>query len=748
MSDQVGDFLHKAEAVVNPPDLPAPEQVEAQPKVPFQSALKLTADQERTMIDHAFKRFRTLQTELGRDVTIQPNWWTNQPSQSGNMALASQGLLPSETFLGKRCRFDAMFNNDVSWRPWTTPQPNIFMSSNLSVPLVRRIARQMIARAKNSFFGAEPWFNVDPAPVPEFDPVNDADRADAIEKFTRFKLRESGSKADKEEAISAALILGECAVKTSYVVRDQIFNFEARVLVDVEGQPVRASDGNHITEGEEFVDSVDELGQASRVLKRDGATPEPLAPIWQNVPLNRRQVLFEGARSEVIYYKDFLMPITATDVQSADTVIHCYDKPVMAFVDLLVKRGMVGDDTEARMEGGRKLVACVKALSNNSPQPKAAVTQSARPGEYFNTPPSTETGGPVAEFLEFYLWFDANGDGIAENIMLICDRNTQAPIYYEHVANVTTDGLRPIEIVRINPVAGRWYGKGVCELFEPYQTIVDLQVNRWNYNNAASGRIVLTKPSQTLEGEGQPGFSMDFGKAYTARPTANLEDIVKVVYLSDIKFSEIQTMLQFWLQLCMNESGVSNANDDQAAGMQSAKLATGVLEVAKSGDELFKPLVADLQPCIERVVNREIDVTLANINPQEAYDYLEGNDQKIGLITPDEVRGLKYKCVITLSTHRTEEKIRVSTQVVALIEKFYTLLPMVQQYVAPEIRKQIRALDPTVDVDTVIVALPVQQTAAPGGGAEGGGTPFEAQLGQQDNQMEGVSAPGGTMAAA
>ena len=65
----------------------------------------------------------------------------------------------------------------------------------------------------------------------------------------------------------------------------------------------------------------------------------------------------------------------------------------------------------------------------------------------------------MAEFVEFYLWFDANNDGVAENIMLIADRTTRSPVFYDHVANVTTDGLRPIEIVRINPVEGRWYGQ-------------------------------------------------------------------------------------------------------------------------------------------------------------------------------------------------------------------------------------------------------------------------------------------------
>jgi hypothetical protein len=750
MPAQVEDFLQKAQQVVSPADAPPPQQNE--PRVPFQTALRLDAAQEKRLIDHAFTRLTTLNSELGRDQTLAPNWWQNQTG--GSNALASQGLLPSDTFLGKRSRYDATFLNDVSWRPFTYGPDSIFNSSNLATPVVRRVCRQMIARAKNSFFGSEPWFSVDPAPVPEFDPQNDAERADRIEKFCRFKLREADSKDDKGRAISRALILGECAVKTSYVVRDQMFNVEARVLHSVEGEPLRAADGNHITEADAFVDAEDGTGR--RVLARDKITEEPLAPIWQNVPLNRRQVLFEGAKSEPIYFKDFLCPLTATDVQEADCVVHLYDKPVMAFVDLVVKRGMVGDDVDGRMDAARKMVALVKDLSNNSPQPKAAVNQGVRPNDGYASPPSVETGGPIAEFAEFYLWYDANGDGVAENIMLICDRNTRAPIFYDHVANVTTDGLRPIEIVRINPVEGRWYGMGIMELFDSYQVTIDLLVNRWNFSQSSAGRVILWTPNNTLEGDLDPNLKMNFGGTYTKKQGMKKEDVVEVVYINDLKFDQIQTMFQFFLQLLMNESGVSSANDDQAAGMQSAKLATGILEVTKSGDELFRPVIMDLKGPLERILNREIDVILANMNPQEVYDYLEGDTRGIDTLTPDDVRGLKFKTNITLTTDRNQEKLQVAAAASALVEKFYMLPPEIQMRVAGFYKAQLRSLDPTCEVDSVIVAMPPMMGAPQG---EGGGTgvklgvmgdntQFSTQLGQKTSQQEGVSAPGGTPKAA
>lgn len=747
--DDVQNFISEAQKVVNPENAPIPMDA---PKVPFQSALKLTGEQEKRMLEHAFKRFHELSNDIGRDQTMQPQWWMNQTAAANSSFLASQGLQPSETFLGKRSRYDATFLNDFSWRPYTMGPDNIFLSSNIPVPLVRRICRQMIAKAINGFFGTDPWFSIDPAPVPEYDPQNDAERADRIEKFCRFKLKESNSKDDKERAIKRALVLGECAVKTTYVVRDQMFNVEARVLHGIDGNPVRGADGNFFTEDDMGSVRDAEDGTGRKVFARDGLTEAPLAPVFQEIPLNRRQVLFEGARSEVIYFKDILIPLTAPDVQQADTVVHCYDKPVMEFVDLVVKRGMVGDDADSRLGAAQKMVALVKQLSNNDPKPKSAANQQLRPNDNFQAPPSVETGGPIAEFCEFYLWFDANGDGVAENIMLIADKNTQAPIFYDHVANVTTDGLRPIEIVRINPVEGRWYGLGIFELFESYQTIVDLLVNRWNFSCSNSGYITFWTPTKTQEGDRDPNLKINNGGTYTCKPNEDPEKVLHRVYLTDTKFSDVKEMIEFFLQLCLNESGVSTANDGKMAGLASDELATGIMENVKSGDELFRPIMADLKGPLERLLNREIDVTLANLNPEEVYSYLEGNDMGIAKLTPDDVRGLKFKTTITLTTVRNQEKLQMCTAVVGLVNQFYSQTPFVQMRTAQFFKIQIRTLDPSCDVDTLIVPLSpleVMPGGAEGGGApeqQGGGTPFEAQLKQKNNQQPGVSAPGGTMA--
>lgn len=680
---------------------PAPAQDLSQPLVPFQTALKLTRDQEKKMLDHAFQRLQEMDREMGREQTLQPTWWTNlQPQNS--QALAAQGFNASATHLGKRSRFDATYENDVSWRPWTMGVQNIFMDSNLVVPLSRRITRQMVAKAQDAFFGTDNWFSVEPTPGTAATP--NGGLAVEVEKFLQFKLKEAGAKENHRDAIKRALILGECAVKTTYKVRDQIFNTEAVVLHDIDGNQVTDSKGNTIAQGDPTQEADDGLGNKVQVLSRDPQTVIPEMPIWQKTDLSRRQVLFEGAVSEPIYYKDFLCPLTAKNVQEADCVCHLYDKNIMEFVDMAVKRGMVDNDTPARQQTAQKMTVLLQTLQENTSAPKSAEQMAIRPNEA-NTEIQNgpNSAGPQALFVEFYMWYDANGDGVAENIMIIADRTTQAPVYYDHVANVTTDGLRPINIVRVNPIAGRWYGMGCIELFESYQTVTDLLVNRWNFSQAASGRVTFWRPSNTQEGDAMPNLTLNWGRTYTLKPGVPKEETLEVVYLNDTKFDHIHEMIQFFMQLAMNESGVTNANDDQAAGMQSAKLATGILEVRKSGDQLFETFISDLTDPLEKILTTECDVTLANINAEEAFTYLVGDKMQIGTLTPDDVRGLKYKCSIDLTTHKNQQVLQQSAQASQLVQEFYALSPNVQAKVASFYRDQVRALCPKCDPEAIIV---------------------------------------------
>ena len=148
-------------------------------------------------------------------------------------------------------------------------------------------------------------------------------------------------------------------------------------------------------------------------------------------------------------------------------------------------------------------------------------------------------------------------------------------------------------------------------------------------------------------------------------------------------------------------------------------------------------------------MNREVAVTLANMNPEEVFTYLDGDSMGIDKLTPDDVRGLRFNVTVELSADKNAQIIQQSAQAWALVEKFYSLPPEIQIRVAPFARAQLRALDPRCDPEVTIVPMgmmPGQPTSPPnpkaaGAAGEpmpGASTPFSAQLSQ-------VAKPAGTV---
>ena len=77
-----------------------------------------------------------------------------------------------------------------------------------------------------------------------------------------------------------------------------------------------------------------------------------------------------------------------------------------------------------------------------------------------------------------------------------------------------------------------------------------------------------------------------------------MADAIAVFYIDHNKFENLTQEIEFTMQTAMNESGVHHANDAQAAGMDSAKLATGVRNIEKSGQELFAMPISEIETCL------------------------------------------------------------------------------------------------------------------------------------------------------
>lgn len=693
------------------------------PIMPFETSYVLNRDQEEELCAHAMQRLETLELETGRDICAGGDWWKvdgmTLPDPEGNRT-------PETTWMGKRLLYDKTFKNEIDWRPRLLG--GIFAESNLVVPVARRICRQMIARAVNYFFGTSPWFSIYPVGL------MDRERADKADRYTKWKMDQAKLQRTEEQAIERAFIVGEAVAKSSWSQRDQYYQTKATVLVDPLGNDILGADGDYIFEDDLWVlDSQTDPETGSvivselEVLKRDGQTPKPAALIWETKIITRRIIHYRGPEAKVINFMDFLCPLEAESIQKADVVVHLYDLPLMDLADQWNRSIGLGSSAAERQRERIKAVNLLRRLSSHgregaTAQNSDAVDSSTSQGF------SDQRRDPLVHIAEFHIRYDANGDGLLEDVVLILDRDTRTPIFYDYTANITPDGLRPFSVVRVNEIQGRWYGMGAMEMFNPSQQTIDLMMNRKNHGNSRAARVDFWKPENTVEGSVSPTLEVNWGGTYTPKGDKTAKDCLESVYLENSTGDDLMEILEFFMQLMMNESGIANANDGNVAGMDSTKLATGIRNIEKSGQELFSLFLGHLEPGVSDLLAKMFRLLMANLDRVEVYRYFEDGEGGEGSgdlreINPGEIANLELDTQVLLSRYRGEQVIESNARIIELVEKFDSFTYERQVTIAPTFIQMAKQLQCP---DAEKLFIPIQQVPPQGAPLNGPGMAADA----------------------
>ena len=711
----------------------------------FPTPLSLTYEQERRMVDHAEKRIKALEKQLGRDVTSHANWYGEGENQTIKQAAGS--------FMGKRQLYEMTFHNQVEWRAQLIG--GIFADSNLTVPLSRRIAQQQISRAVNYFMGTDPWFAAYPVGK------SDEPMAGIVDKFCKFKAQQSDLKGTFTASIEGAIIRGETVTKTIYKQDWTQYQKEAEIAIDPNGDPYVAADADYIyptdrwimvadgmqAEPSEMTDPVESEAPSvgasmpvrAFVLERDGQTqlpygvPSPDAFKFERRVVSRKQVKYRGGESTPIYYKDFLAPLDAPSLDAADLCAHLYDLPAIDIASLYVS-ALQSEEGETTREQASKIFESLQELTRLDEKHRSFKNQE-RPelGESPGDPTSSSTSGemddgfdeyaqsgePMLEIAEIYMHFDANEDGVQEDIVMMLDVKNKRPLFYDYVANRTPDGRRPLDVTRVNRVEGRWHGIGTMEVFQPLQEVVDLLTNRWNLSQSRSGSVVFWNPELTLEGEENPHLDLNGGETYTPKGNIDPEQILRVIPLNDIRGREIYKEIEFFMQVAINMSGVSHVNDAAMLGMDTAKLATGVKNIERSGQELFSIYLSQLQDGLEKMLKRFCIYTLAYMEEREVFIYTEDQNAAMLEFSPEDIDSqIDMDVRLEMTRYKNEQELVQAQQATQKVVEFYSLPVELQQRTAQLYRQMLKAMQ-VAHVDEII-APGFQIPPAPTGGAQGG----------------------------
>lgn len=693
------------------------------PIMPFPTSFRLTREQEKEIVDFAMTRKEELETESGREAC-------GGDFLTGVSGIASPDPLgidaPHKTWMGKRILYDKTFKNEMEWRPGI--MGGIFLKSNLSVTVARDICRKMIARGISFFFGTSPWFAAYPVGA------MDKALADKADRYTRWKMEGADLQEVQEDAIERAFVVGECVVKTSWAQRSQIYETTAEVMVDAEGRDILGDNGDYITKKDLWIQdaTVDPTTGESvmaelMVLKRDGVTPQPEELIWQEKLITREIIHYKGPEAETIHFLDFLCGLTEKSVQKADCCIHLYDLPLMELADQYKKSAAARATIEERVKMTRDAVELLRKLEVGDGQQTSGQNSEA----VDSSTPSIRNNArskAMVHIAEFHLRYDIDNRGLRD-IILVIDTRTRTPIFYDYTANTTGDGMRPFTVIRPVKVPGRWYGCGAMELMNPSQEILDLWFNRKNLSVSGSGRVDFWNKDLTKEGAANPHLRMNWGGTYTPKDTSTTADqILSSVYLTDTIGDKLMEMMEFTIQIMQNGSGVTSANDAQAANMDTSATATGVRHLEKSGQELFARFIGPLDSGVTEVLKKMVKIMFVNLDPKEIYRYFEEGEAVMDPVTgivdvgegggqlveidPTDIANLEMDVKVILGKHRGEQILESSSRIVELVEKFYAFSPQIQMTVAPTFVEMGKALMAT---DAKKLFTPMSQPVGPTG---------------------------------
>ena len=682
------------------------------PRTPVTTDYVLTRQQEDDLCQHLELRIADLEKEMGRDeVHGNPAWW----GTSAYSYKSDSNLTVERSFLSKRALYHMMAMSQYQWREHMLG--GIYEDSNLSLPMLEAILNKSSSKANEALFGTDPWLTAYP--------IGDVDTeyAKNADKFISFKFRKGHVKQGLKSAVDLAGIQGESVVKVMHKVSDTFYEKTMNVMVDLEtGKPLIALDGDYVEAdaktiaipindpltGMPAIDPLTGMPVTQQVLKRDGKTPLPQPGTYatdiRRLPI--RKVLLEVPSTEPIFYQDFLCPLNAPDVQTADIAVHLRDMPVARLMDYYQRSVVLAED-ETSSSMARDTISRVQSLRTVGTTPINGAGQ-GKPefGQGFLSESAKATAPALVNLAECYLHYDANNDGIVESVMVLYDRTNRVPLFYDYVANITPKGERPFAVVRVDPVPDRWWGRGRVEKWESLQAALDLFFNRMVFSSSKNGRVDAVIPDN-FENWNADEFDLNDGKVKQLKQNMTLEESIMSKQLSDIKTQELQHFVDIILQFAANGSGVANANDAQQAGLQTAETATGVRSIESSGDVLFGKSLDDLLVGVETAVEMAVHVLFQNMNDEESFAFTEGDKSTTVLLRRDDIDGLDLDIEVLMTKNRGEKQLVAGNQAFAITQAYFALPPQVQMQVAPIVRFLLQTLNiPNVDEIIVPVVMP------------------------------------------
>jgi hypothetical protein len=578
------------------------------------------------------------------------------------------------------------------------------------------IVDHFMARAEDEITGTSPYFKF------EAQGAADAEMAEAFDKYFNWKLEDVAKTRERLEEsylhlfIQRALILKSTykeEISTWYdYERTALFNNERGEFEEIPGE-------GPIIEGEaQFIPEMNPMtGETEMRLATDPSFQmipgvHEFQPLPQGVPT--QQVKYKGPRSEVIDSDRFLCPTTAESLDSSDIIVEMYDKDMRWANNMFLERDWLsfGDYFN---------------LVNKDANPRSPIEKNEERTENLDF---DNEENPSVQVLECWIKRDVLGTGQPQEFCVFIDPETEKPIYYEFVAKLTPDNRIPYTAVSIGKERNRWCGSSLPERIRSFQEYVDKQFNSQSYRNELAANPVIGVNPQAVEDEPED-VELHAGKIFELKDQYNIDDFLQFSAIPNVDV-RTQDLIDFIFGIVQLWLGVSNMAQGDYQALAPANTATGVEATLREASKIGRRWMRRIVRGFEEHLTKLVQVSMATMDEEEVFEYMEGDVRAFGVMTPDAIRNIGINTRVILSQDQGQRAIEKANLALQTQDRYFQSPPEMRPFIRPMLKRILDAMG----FERTDELLPAEAPPDPKSEAE-----IAKMLGDNASAMENANEP-------
>jgi len=552
----------------------------------------------------------------------------------------------------------------------------IWASSNVSLPLTSLVVDHFLARAEDEITGSSPYFKFSPQGP------TDLPMAESFDQYFNWKLETRGRVRERlEESYLHIFIQRAAILKSVYEENKSLwFDYERNALFNRETNEFEnLLDYGPIIEGDaNFVPAMDP-GSGEMELRLDADPSFAFRPeIHEFLPypegIPTEQIKYRGPRTVVVDSDRFLCPSNIDSIDDADAVMELYDKPVRWVKDLFLDREWCNFEQFKNM---------IKKDAN----PQSEIDKNK---EYKENLSFDNDKFPMVKIIECWVSRDVLGTGVPQDFVVFLEPETKKAIYYEYAAKITPDNKIPYTTISIGKNKNHWWGQSLPERINIYQEYIDKQFNSQSYRNELAANPIVGVNVQAVEDEPDE-VELSPGKVYNLKDQYSIEDFISVTQLPSHDLAT-QNLIDFVFGLIQLWLGVSNMAQGDYQALAPANTATGVEATLREASKIGRRWMRRIVRGFEEHLTKLIKVSMATMEEEEVFTYMEGDITSFAVMTPEMIKDLDMDVTVVLSRDQGQRAIEKAQLALSVQERYFNYPPELRVSARPMLKRMLDAM--------------------------------------------------------